>query len=163
MSAGIDFHLASPTNKLEFLAPAFSRAVQAAIAECNDVTNQLNAMVYETYRSAELQVVYFERGRTVIPPHSTVTNARTNLYSWHGYGLAVDVIHAQKRWDVSGDWFVRVSRVFKKHGCKWGGDWRSPDMPHFQWGACKPSPSDVARTLITTKGVQAVWQAVGAA
>jgi len=144
------------------LGDAFARAVAAAIAECNDGTNQLNALVYETYRSNELQAIYFQRGRSVRPPHSPVTNAQSNLFSWHGYGLAVDVIHRAKQWDVPESWFAQVAEVFKKHGCKWGGDWTTKDLPHFQWGLGKASPSDRARELMRTGGVLAVWEAVGA-
>ena len=165
MSAGLSlssYTLAKPTNKLEYLAPLFRDAVSAAIVECNDATNALSAMVYETYRSNELASVYFARGRTVKPPLGPVTNAPNNLFSWHGYGLAVDVIHRTKEWDVSDDWFAKVAVIFTKYGCKWGGDWKSPDRPHFQWGKCKPGPSDMARQLIRTRGVEAVWEAVGA-
>jgi hypothetical protein len=35
-------------------------------------------------------------------------------------------------------------------------------LPHFQWGRCKPSPSDEARRLIDTEGEVSVWRAVGA-
>lgn len=163
MSAGAkltNYHLPKPTRDPELLAPAFRAAVDAAITECHAAG--LDAMVYETYRSDELQAVYYARGRTVVPPHDTVTNARSNLYSWHGYGLAVDVISRSKEWNVSDAWFASVATIFKKHGCKWGGDWTSPDKPHFQWGHCRPSPSDLARELIRTKGVEAVWEAVGA-
>jgi len=167
MSAGLDeafdFHAARPTNDLTLLAPMFRAAVDAAIAECNDENNKLRAMVYETYRSNELQTVYYLRGRTVRPPETPVTNAMHNLYSWHGYGLAVDVIHETKGWDPGDDWFARVAEVFMKHGCKWGGAWKSPDLPHFQWGLCRASPSDEARALIHARGVEAVWEAVGAA
>lgn len=169
MSAGTEaaaamanYHGAKPTRDVTLLAPAFARAVEAAIAECNDATNKLDAMVYETYRSTELQALYYQRGRSVKPPHTPVTNAQNNLYSWHGYGLAVDVIHRTKEWDVPDAWFGKVADVFKKHGCKWGGDWTSPDRPHFQWALCKASPSDRARELIRTQGVLAVWEAVGA-
>ena len=166
MSAGIEsinYHLARPTNDLSLLAPAFKRVVDAAIAECNAPENGLDAMVYETYRSNELQVVYYARGRTTRPPSQTVTNASSNLYSWHGFGLAVDVIHRTQGWDPKRHgWFHDVAEIFKRHHCKWGGDWTSPDMPHFQWGACKPSPSDLARTLLRTRGIEAVWEAVGA-
>ena len=86
----------------------------------------------------------------------------SNLWSWHGYGLAVDVIHQTEHWGVGDDWFQQVAEIFKKHGCKWGGEWKSKDLPHFQWGFCKPSPSDKARELMRTGGVMAVWQAVGA-
>ena len=167
MSAGpadaiANFHAAKPTNDHALLAPLFRAAVEAAIAECNSGAKPLQAMVYETYRSNELQVVYYARGRTVRPPDATVTNAMSNLWSWHGYGLAVDVIHKTEHWGVGDDWFQQVAEIFKKHGCKWGGEWKSKDLPHFQWGFCKPSPSDKARELMRTGGVMAVWQAVGA-
>ena len=169
MSAGAEaaaafatFHGAKPTSQMEYLAPAFGRAVAAAIAECNDATRKLDAMVYETYRSTELQALYYQRGRSIKPPLTTVTNAQSNLFSWHGYGLAVDVIHRTKEWSVPDAWFRDVADVFKAHGCKWGGDWTHPDMPHFQWGLCKASPSDRARELMRSSGVLSVWEAVGA-
>lgn len=169
MSAGTEaaaavanFHGIKPTHDPTLLAPAFRGAVEAAIAECNSSANQLNAMVFETYRSNELQAIYFQRGRSVKPPTQTVTNAQSNMFSWHGYGLAVDVIHRTKEWNVPDDWFARVAVIFKRHGCKWGGDWKSRDLPHFQWGLCMASPSDRARELMRTGGVLAVWEAVGA-
>lgn len=165
MSAGLaamSYTLAKPTAELDYLAPGFRVAVERAIEACNDSSNALDAIVYETYRSNELQSVYYKRGREVKPPDSPVTGAQTNLYSWHGYGLAVDVIHREKEWDVGNSWFQSVAEIFTRHGCKWGGDWKSPDRPHFQWGRCKPSPSDEARELIRTRGIEAVWEAVGA-
>ena len=155
------FHAATRTADPELLAPLFRLAVNAAIAECN--ANGLDAVVYETYRSNELQAIYYMRGRTVRPPQETVTNAMSNLYSWHGYGLAVDVIHRTKEWSAGDAWFRHVAEIFKRHGCKWGGDWRNPDLPHFQWGLCRASPSDRARELLRTGGVWSVWEAVGAA
>lgn len=158
-----DYHLAKPTNKIDYLAPQFAHAVVSAIAECNNAENQLNAYVYETYRSNELAQVYYRKGRDKPPPPAkTVTNAPNNLYSWHGYGLAVDVIHKTKGWEAGDEWFAKVAEIFKKHGCDWGGHWKSPDKPHFQWSKCKPSPSSTARELMRTRGVEAVWDAVGA-
>ena len=147
---------------LSLLAPRFRAGVEAAIAECRAIG--LDARVWEGFRTQELQQIYYARGRTVIPPTHTVTNAPTNLFSWHGYCLAVDVISEAHYWEPPGGegWFRRVAEVFKRHDCKWGGDWNHPDTPHFQWAACKPSPSDVARMLIRTQGVEAVWRAVGA-
>jgi hypothetical protein len=120
--------------------------------------------VYEGYRSQALQGLYYARGRTIKPPNHTVTNAPTNRFSWHGDGLAVDVVHKTKFWNPDGgeQWFARVAEVFKRNGCAWGGDWTKPDTPHFQWAACKPSPSDQARQLLDSGGVKAVWEAVGA-
>lgn len=159
MSAGKYDALAVNRN-LDLLAPGFRAGVEAAIRECNAAG--LDAYVYEGYRSAELQAVYYARGRTVVPPAETVTNARTNLYSWHGYGLAVDVISRARGWKAGDEWFRRVAEVFLKHRCKWGGHWKKKDLPHFQWHLCRPSPSDRARELLRTGGMRAVWEAVGA-
>ena len=65
------------SRDLELLAPKFRIAVQAAVAECRAAG--LDAWVFEAYRSQELQALYYARGRTVIPPPRTVTNAPTNL------------------------------------------------------------------------------------
>ena len=167
MSAGLTLETVHGTGKrtdrLDLLAPLFRQSVELAVRECRDVG--LLVKVFETYRSNALQAIYFARGRTVIPPPEPVTNAITNLNSWHGYGLAVDVVHETEFWSPpeGNGWFTRVADVFKKHGCKWGGDWKQKDLPHFQWGLCKPSPSDAAQLLLRTRGIQAVWEAVGAA
>jgi hypothetical protein len=147
-------------RRLSVLAPAFAEQVALAIADAN--ASGLDAFVYESVRSHDLAVGYYARGRTVIPPTRTVTNAPDETYSWHGYGLAVDVISRAKEWSQPDAWFAAVSTHFKNHGLKWGGDWRSKDAPHFQWGACKPSPSDRARALLKAGGMEAVWRAVGA-
>ena len=166
MSAGDNHNNPNPDRDLSKLAPKFRDAVLLAIAECNDPAGlNADAMVYEGYRTLELQQIYYARGRTVIPPTRTVTNAPTNLFSWHGYGLAVDIVHKTLFWNPPGGeaWFKRVADVFKQNSCKWGGDWTHADTPHMQWGQCKPSPSDEARRLLATGGVAAVWKAVGAA
>lgn len=162
MSAGSGSAVPKVSRDPARLAPQFRAAVEAAVAECNGMG--LDAFMYEGYRSQELQALYYARGRTIIPPKHTVTNARTNLFSWHGYGLAVDVVSKAHFWEPpSGEqWFRDVATVFKRHGCAWGGDWTKPDTPHFQWGKCKPSPSDMARLILAQDGVEAVWQAVGA-
>ena len=150
-----------PDGDLGKLAPRFREAVEAALEECED--QGLDAFVFEAYRSDELQQTYYERGRTIIPPERPVTNAPNNLYSWHGYGLAVDVISRSQYWNAGTEWFEQVAEIFKRHGCKWGGDWRRPDLPHMQWGRCKASPSDYARELIEQGGMELVWEVCGAA
>jgi D-alanyl-D-alanine carboxypeptidase-like protein len=158
MSAGVG--VARANNDLETLAPKFREAVEKAIADCN--AKGLDAMVYETYRSQELQSLYYSRGRTVVPPIDTVTNAASNLFSWHGYGLAVDVISRARQWDQPESWFAQVAECFRATGCRWGGEWKMKDLPHFQWGLCKPSPSDDARAMLANAGIRAVWEALNA-
>lgn len=162
MSAGLDLPTGARVHRdLDLLAPRFREAVEAAIAECNELG--LDAYVYEGYRTRQLQEAYYQRGRTEKPPKRPVTNARSNLYSWHGYGLAVDVISREHRWNRPFEWWAEVASVFRRHGCDWGGDWRQKDLPHFQWGRLKASPSDRARELYAEGGVEAVWIEVGAA
>jgi peptidoglycan L-alanyl-D-glutamate endopeptidase CwlK len=107
----------------------------------------------------------------VIPPTATVTGAPDNLSSWHGYGLAVDVISRRYYWSPpeGQKWFVKVAGIFKAvetdgvKRIKWGGDWKKrPDPPHFQWAECPASPSQENREMILDKGVEAVWSAVKA-
>ncbi|HYD51955.1 MAG TPA: M15 family metallopeptidase [Gemmatimonadaceae bacterium] len=163
MSAGAAESPLAVNRSLDELAPHFRDAVRDALRCCAE--KGLDAYVYETYRSPELQAEYYSRGRTKIPPTYTVTNARSNLYSWHGYGLAVDVISREHGWNPPGRdaWFARVAECFRAAGCRWGGEWKMKDLPHFQWGLCKPSPSDRARLLYAQGGRHAVWEAVGAA
>ena len=162
MSAGLDHPTAESlvVSSLNGLAPLFRAALTAALAECNAAG--LDAIAYETLRSDELQQMYYARGRTVIPPHYTVTNAQTARHGWHFFGLAVDVISASKRWDVTKEWRDTVSSIFKSHGCSAGADWPHPDLPHYQFGKCRRSPSNKARELYAQGGNAAVWQAVGA-
>ena len=160
MSAGTSAGKAKVVRDLEELAPRFKAAVERAVAACNE--NQLDAFVFETYRSPELQASYFARGRTEIPPNATVTNALSNLDSWHGYGLAVDVVSRKQGWDQPGEWFAQVAEHFRANGCRWGGEWKMKDLPHFQWGLCKPSPSPRAHELFALGGKRAVWEAVDA-
>ncbi|MCX7304739.1 MAG: M15 family metallopeptidase [Hyphomicrobiales bacterium] len=150
------------SKDLKELAPKFAQAVQEGLDAARKAG--LEAMVFEAFRSDERQRFLYRQGRTIIPPKSTVTNAPTADYSWHGYGLAVDVVHQTKFWEpVEGEkWFKKVADIFKQHACSWGGDWKKPDTPHFQWHLCKPSPSEIARDLKRREGAKAVWKVVQA-
>lgn len=163
MSAGDDSVIVAPTLPsaakvvagLEFLAPKFTAAVQAAMAECHALG--IPAMVYETYRTDALAKAYYAKGRTA--PGTIVTNAKDNVHSWHGFGLAVDVIHASARWDAPASFWSQMAAVFKRHGCSWGGDWVSfKDLPHMQWSGCPASPDNEDRDLLHTSGLVAVWE-----
>ena len=147
---------------LSLLAPKFAQAVLQGVTKCRQAGYAV--LIYEGYRSNELQALYYARGRTIIPPTTPVTNAPTSLYSWHGYGLAVDIVHETAFWKPPGGekFFADVAAIMKTSRCSWGGDWTKPDTPHFQWIDCKASPSDEARQLLAGKGLKAVWEAVGA-
>lgn len=152
-------------NDIGKLAPKMQVKVNTALSILG--VSNIDAMVYETIRSDELEGIYYLLG---------TTKAKSALYSWHGYGLAVDIISRAKQWDVwpvrnadgslsGGDesWYNSVIAAFKAQGLEWGGDWNSIfDAPHFQFSGIKSSPSDQARVLYSTGGYEAVWKAVGA-
>ena len=147
-------------DDLTELAPGMKRRVDAALAACHAAN--LDVIVYETVRTEELQELYYARGRTTIPPYRRVTNVQDAKYGWHFYGLAVDVISKSKRWAQPESWWYKVAVLFKEQDLDWGGDWESPDIPHFQFGGIRKSPSDKARALYASGGKKAVWEAVGA-
>lgn len=153
------------SRDLSLLAPKFRAAVEAAIADC--AAKGFPVKVAEALRSQERQAYLYAQGRT--RPGSKVTNAPTNLTSWHGYGLAVDVIHETKGWAPGKNnaetvaWFRSVAAIFKAHGCSAGADWSKPDLPHMQWGNMPASPQASHKALKQQMSNAAVWRAVGAA
>ena len=158
MSAGTDLR---PCHDLARLAPKMCAAVEAVLRDCEAAG--LDAVVYETYRSQELQALYYARGRSVVPPEHPVTNVRDARSGWHHYGLAVDIISISRGWDVPESWWDRLGAIGEAHGLTWGGRWKMHDLPHLQWGRCRDTPSDRARELLAEGGVEAVWREVGAA
>jgi peptidoglycan L-alanyl-D-glutamate endopeptidase CwlK len=148
-------------NSPDCLAPKFRQRLSLAIAEAND--KGFDVVSFETCRCDELARLYFAHGASKSP------NA---LYTWHHYGLACDVISKSRDWAVypnedgtggDPDWYGPVSDIFKSHELDWGGDWRHfRDWPHWQFGGLRATPKD-AVTILATKGIQAVWDAVGAA
>jgi peptidoglycan L-alanyl-D-glutamate endopeptidase CwlK len=133
-------------------------AVGEALNRC--AGRGIEVVVYEARRSDELQRYYYEQGRT--RPGNIVTNASSAIFGWHYYGLAVDVIHPRLKWSTTVPWQIAVAEVFEGVGLDWGGRWRKPDIPHFQFGRLRSSPSDRARQLLREGGLNAVWREVGA-
>ena len=75
------------------------------------------------------QTELYAKGRTT--PGQIVTNAKAGE-SYHNYGLALDVVEIDDGiavWDT--DW-SGISEIGKRNGFEWGGDWTTPDKPHFQ-------------------------------
>lgn len=146
------------------LAPRMRVAVELALDDCRRAG--LDAAVNEALRTDELQRLYYLLGRPQLQggvPGRVVTYARSALFSWHGYGLAIDVRSRSAGSDFTLDWITAVARIMKGHGLDWGGDWIRKDFPHFQWGTLKPAPSDRARSLLAEGGLERVWREVGAA
>ena len=157
MSAGTDLR---PCAELARLAPLFREALEGVLRACE--VAGMDPVVYETFRSQDLQALYYARGRNVVPPEKPVTNVRDARYGWHHYGLAADIVSRAHGWDVPESWWLRLGNIARAHGLAWGGDWKMRDFPHVQWGRCRDTPSDRARELLAEGGVEAVWREVGA-
>lgn len=160
-------------NRLDALAPKMQLRVQAFLTEAITVGSvngeAFDPLVFETARVDALQQIYFDQG---------TTKARTAIYGWHFYGLAVDIISATKEWSVKASWWERMAELMEKHGIDPGLRWNNPDDPHGQFGTLKKSPSDTARALYFgtpqwqgmktftdarhAMGLRRVWHAVGA-
>lgn len=154
-------HMVSSDTRL--LAPAFEARLLSGIAECR--SNGYDVVVFECLRSDALAQYYYQEGRTIIPPSKPITNAPDGSWTWHGYALASDLISAKYGWTPpQGDrWFADIAEIMKRHNLEWGGDWKMADLPHFQFGGMKASPSITSRTLYHQNRIKDVWKLVDAA
>lgn len=112
------------------LNPKFDNLLRAFIIEAN--RQGLHVDVQMGYRSFKKQDELYAQGRTT--KGNKVTNSPGGL-SWHNYGLAADVVFkkdGQWSWSEEHDW-KKLGEIGKKSGLEWGGDWKNPDRPHFQY------------------------------
>lgn len=111
------FHSAMPVKDLNLLEPVTRAAVQEIIKMAG--LSGVNLVVLETYRSQELQEVYFERGVTQLKNVGV-----------HHYGLACDLgitVAGQINWKAD---YSILGKLAAQQGLVWGGDWGTPDQPH---------------------------------
>lgn len=111
------FRSTKPVSDMALLEPITRAAVQGIIADAKAMGHDM--MVFETYRSQELQRIYFDRGVT-----------RLQNVGVHHYGLAADivkVVNGEPSWDGSFDFLQELA---EKHNLIWGGNWGTPDAPH---------------------------------
>lgn len=104
------------------------------------IDSNLKIRVVQGLRTIEQQNKLYAQGRTA--PGSKVTNARGGS-SYHNYGLAIDLCWLIQQADRSykfsdtkswnfGPNFRKIVALFKEHGWVYGGDWLTPDKPHFE-------------------------------
>lgn len=57
------------------------------------------------------------------------------LESFHNYALAFDAVPkaylSLPDWNPTGDAWATLGQIGKGLGLNWGGDWSTPDLPHF--------------------------------
>jgi peptidoglycan LD-endopeptidase CwlK len=89
-------------------------------------------IVTDGFRSVAEQDRLFAQGRTA--PGPIVTGARGGS-SWHNYGLAADVallVNGRPTWPNDLALWSRIGALGKALGLRWGGDFPTPDRPHFE-------------------------------
>jgi hypothetical protein len=167
-----------PANRdLAALAPKVRVAVEAVLAAM--AVDGWKAVQFDTLRTHDRQAFLFGKGRKPeqlieaglsaywswpMCPDGKVTKAAFHTQSWHGYGLACDIVQNDKDpWVAPQAFWHAIGRHAQEHGLKWGGNWtRFPDLPHTQWALCPTSPSADDKLLLETKGLAAVWKKYGA-
>ena len=108
------------------LTPKAQRACRLFLDECEKCG--LKVLITETYRSQERQEYLYAQGRT--RAGSIVTWTRN---SRHTSRRAWDIAKNVKGQEYSDDNFFKAcGAIAKKFGIIWGGDWGTPDTPHFE-------------------------------
>jgi len=141
-------------RSLTRLAPRFALAVTEALLECR--RRGLLVGLFEGWRSNERQSHLYELGRTL--PGGVVTNARDSSLSWHGYGLAADVVFmfddGTWTWAVTEEYWEALQTVMVSFGLCRPMSW---DKAHFQPTAVPVSPPENVRALHRAGKFEDVW------
>lgn len=153
----------APRKDLSLLAPRFAASVERLLLQMK--LNGFDPVVAESLRTNERQAYLYGFGRDYDDGRGIVTNSATADTTWHGYGLAVDIVSKSKLWDAPEMFWKALGETASAHGLAWGGDWPSfPDKPHVQFGPpMRRSPSPLAKEIVSEHGLEGLWRVVGAA
>lgn len=126
-----------------------SELKQVAQVACNLFMSEckkagIDIFITETYRSQARQNYLYEQGRT--RPGDEITWTRSSRHTSRlAWDIAVKVPKGQDPYKDTKT-FVRAGAVAKKLGITWGGDWKKPDMPHFEVKSTWKAPKGYAVT-----------------
>ena len=125
--------------------------------------------VFELFRTNKRQQHIYGFGREYdeVHPPKIRTRAYDASFSWHGYGLAIDIIHPTLRWNAPQDWWEQLALDYEFVGLRAGRRFKTvPDSPHAQWflkGLCPVSPTAQDRADHRAGRIQEVWKRYKAA
>lgn len=162
-------------NDVEKLAPFFHRDVLRLLIRMRK--RGFDAVVFEACRSPERAKYLYGFGREYDDGRGVITKAATVWETWHGFGLAVDIISESKRWNASAEFWSALGEECRSLGLRWGNDWdmdgvpverdadeNFSDRPHVQWGPpMRRYPSPLAKQIFEENGLEALWRTVKAA
>jgi len=159
----------SVQHDVALLAPKFRAAVDRVMADMR--AWGYTPRVFETMRSDARQQYLYGFGRTYDDGRGIVTNSPTVNDTWHGFGLAVDIVCERTLWSASRDFWQVLGCSARRHKLVWGGDWNSDwsssderfaDLPHIQWGGMRRSPSSQASIIVSQHSMTELWRTIGA-
>ena len=131
-------------EQLSLLYPPLATRVLSVLTQA--AARGIDVHPFETWRTWQRQAHLKATGKT----------AAGAWQSWHQYGLAVDLVGGgPRRWTWDGiDWDA-LGEIGKDAGLIWGGEFRNPDRPHFQWPTTV-TMSEIQRAYMCG-GVLHVW------
>ena len=146
-------------NALDLCAPKFAKAVMATLHDLQEYG--FDPHCYETLRTPERQAWLAGFGRDYDDGRGIVTHAMDVFSTWHGFGLAVDIISLEHEWNPPAPFWIALGAHAAYHGLVWGGEWKMKDLPHVQPSNLHEAPTDRGRQLYADGGLAAVWREVG--
>lgn len=118
--------LMGTVKDISALTPSAQNACRLFLEEC--ACDGLPVLITETYRSQERQNELYSQGRTT--PGKIVTWTKN---SRHTSRRAWDICKNIKGMEYSDVNFFRAcGKIAENLGITWGGNWKTPDMPHFE-------------------------------
>ena len=121
-------------------------------------------------RTWDVQSRLYELGRSVRNPDgATDANPRGNIvtktiagYSWHNYGMAVDMVFKDEKgnwtWNKTDAQWEELGKIGEMFGLVWGGRWKMKAYPHFEL-TCKINVF-AARKVAMVGTIDDVWKEV---
>lgn len=169
---------AVPSLKLQAVHPLLAAKVESLVVDFEAISAEgwYNALAGDTLVVAQAlrtwadQEALWLKGRdgagNVIAPGEVVTNAEPG-YSWHEFGLAVDLVPKSllttPNWSPESDLWAVMTNAAERLGLVCGACWAHKDLPHVQLtGKFGVTPDASVRALyLGNGGKKAVWAASG--
>lgn len=126
---------------IETLEPKAKAAANRFIQRVNDELC-IKLKITSGHRTDDEQDYEYSKGRTISsgikvtsnkPLGETVTDAKAGE-SNHNFGRAIDVYYATETGiDLDAVLAPEIVEIAKQEGFHWGGNWKKPDYPHFEF------------------------------
>ena len=127
------------------LTDTAQKACNLFLSRCTD--KGLKVRITETYRSQGRQNELYAQGRTT--PGNIVTWTKN---SRHTSRRAWDICQNVKGKEYSDrNFFKACGAVAKELDISWGGNWKTPDMPHFEIGTNWTAPKESEENAMTAE------------